>query len=217
MSAPLDRFLPGFDVRERHVTRVHAPAEIVFTTAEAFDLQSIGMIRSIIRLRQLLLDSTPVTRKPQAFVQEALDMGWGLLAEEPGRLFIAGAHCQPWLADVTFTPVPPHEFSSYQGANRVKIAWTLEVEPMNPTSARLATETRAIATDEEARRQFRRYWRWARFGIVAIRWLLLPAIRRQAERALETSGSKPGSWEVGAGRITMCVCLFVVFTSDRKW
>jgi hypothetical protein len=27
-----------------------------------------------------------------------------------------------------------------------------------------------------------RYWRWARFGIIAIRLLLLPAIRREAER-----------------------------------
>jgi hypothetical protein len=39
-----------------------------------------------------------------------------------------------------------------------------------------------VATDAEARRRFRRYWRWARFGIVAIRLLILPAIRREAER-----------------------------------
>lgn len=161
---------------------VRAPAETVFATAETFDLQSLLLIRSIIRLRQLFLGSTPVVRKPRAFLQEALEMGWGLLAQESGRLFIAGAHCQPWLADVTFTPVPAREFSSYFEPNCVKIAWTLEVEPQSPTSARLATETRALATDDEARRQFRRYWRWARFGIVAIRWFMLPAIRRQAER-----------------------------------
>jgi hypothetical protein len=63
-----------------------------------------------------------------------------------------------------------------------QIAWTIEVESLGPTSARLATETRAVATDEESRRRFRLYWRWARFGIVAIRWFMLPAIRRQAER-----------------------------------
>jgi hypothetical protein len=39
-----------------------------------------------------------------------------------------------------------------------------------------------VATDAGARLKFRRYWRWARFGIVAIRLLLLPAIRRAAER-----------------------------------
>jgi hypothetical protein len=45
----------------------------------------------------------------------------------------------------------------------------------------LAQETRAAATDETARTSFLRYWRWARFGIVSIRRLLLPAIRRAAE------------------------------------
>jgi hypothetical protein len=39
-----------------------------------------------------------------------------------------------------------------------------------------------VATDAPARARFRRYWRWARFGIVSIRLLLLPAVRRAAER-----------------------------------
>jgi hypothetical protein len=34
----------------------------------------------------------------------------------------------------------------------------------------------------EAPAKFMRYWRLARFGIVLIRWLMLPAIRREAER-----------------------------------
>ena len=42
-------------------------------------------------------------------------------------------------------------------------------------------ETRAVATDDVARSRFMAYWRWARFGIVTIRWLLLPGIRDQAE------------------------------------
>ena len=109
-------------------------------------------------------------------------MGWGVLAREPGRCFVAGARCQPWLGDVVFTPVSPAEFAAYAEPNQVKIAWTLEVESLGPDSSRLATETRAVATDEAARKRFRGYWRWARFGIVAIRWLMLPAIRRQAER-----------------------------------
>jgi hypothetical protein len=179
---PLDALIPHPDVRERHSISVRAPASVVFATVEAFDLQSIFLIRAIIRLRQLLLRSTKVERQAQPFLQEALGMGWGVLARDPGRLFVAGAQCQPWLADVTFTPIPVPEFAVYQEPNRVKIAWTLEVEPMSSTSARLATETRAVATDPEARRRFRRYWRWARFGIVAIRWLMLPALRRQAER-----------------------------------
>ena len=110
-------------------------------------------------------------------------MGWGVLARERGRLFVAGARCQPWLADVKFTPIPAADFAAFQEPNQVKIAWALEVESLGSASTQLATETRAVATDAGARRRFRRYWRWARFGIIAIRWLMLPAIRGQAERA----------------------------------
>ena len=56
-----------------------------------------------------------------------------------------------------------------------------ETSAIDEARTRLATETRAVATDPAARERFLRYWRWARFGILPIRWLLLPAIRRQAE------------------------------------
>jgi hypothetical protein len=38
-----------------------------------------------------------------------------------------------------------------------------------------------VATDDQARTKFRRYWRLFGIGIVMIRRLLLPALRRQAE------------------------------------
>jgi hypothetical protein len=78
--------------------------------------------------------------------------------------------------------IPAGEFASYREPDQVKIAWTLEAEELSAEATRFAQETRAVATDEEARRKFRRYWRWARFGIIAIRLLLLPEIRRVAER-----------------------------------
>lgn len=190
MTGPLYPFIPTPDVRERHSTLVHAPAEVVFQVARAFDLLSVPLIHGIVSLRQRLLNSRRVERSPQPFLDEALTMGWGLLRSEPGRLFIAGAACQPWLADVVFTPIPPASFAAYQEPGHVKIAWTLEAEPVTPQSARLSTETRAVATDPSARSRFRRYWRWARFGILPIRWVMLPAIRRRAESAWRNQQSQ---------------------------
>ncbi len=66
--------------------------------------------------------------------------------------------------------------------DQVKIGWTLEAAALGPALTRFAQETRAVATDEQARIKFRRYWRWARFGIIAIRLLMMPAVRRAAER-----------------------------------
>jgi hypothetical protein len=191
LSHPLDPFIPYPDIRERHATVVHAPAPIVFGAAQAFDLQSVPLIRATIRLRQVFLGSTKTERRPQPFLREALAMGWGVLADDPGRALVMGAACQPWLADVRFRSIAATDFAAYREPNHVKIAWTLEVDSLGSTSARLATETRAVATDGEARRRFRRYWRWARFGIVAIRWAMLPAIRRQAEKAWQ--GQSPRS------------------------
>jgi hypothetical protein len=167
---------------------------VVWATAEAFDFLSVPLIRTIIKLREVLLRSAKVERQPQPFLKEALAVGWGVLARNPDELLVAGAQCQPWLANVVFTPIPAAEFRDYHEPNRVKIAWTLEVEALTHDSVRLATETRAVATDADARTRFRRYWRWARFGIVAIRWFMLPAIRKQARDAWRTQPARlPGA------------------------
>jgi hypothetical protein len=170
-------------VRERHEVTVRAPAALVLGVARNFDPQSIPAVRTIFAVREKVMGAR-VDRGdlPKGLVPWTLAMGWGTLAEEPGRIFVAGASCQPWKADVVFTAIPPGEFSSYAEPDRVKIAWTLESEPLGPERTRFASETRVVATDSAARRKFRRYWSLARFGIVAIRWLLLPGVRREAER-----------------------------------
>ena len=194
MAGPLDVFIPAYDARERFQLTVHAPASLVYRTAVQFDLESVSLVRAIFRLRARFLDSTPNSATPdkRGFLVSAKSLGWGVLREEPGRLFVAGAHCQPWLADVVFTPLAPHTFRPFASPGEVKIAWTLEVESLDQVHSILATETRAIATDSSARTRFKRYWRWARFGIYPIRWFLLPAIRKQAQACYDSRGA-PGS------------------------
>ena len=180
---PLDRFIPRPDVRERFEVTVRAPAGIVMAEARNFDMQSPRLVRTVFRLRERLMGASPsAPRQAQGLLAETRSLGWGLLAEEPDRLVICGAACQPWLADVKFTAISPERFAEFAGPEQVKIAWTLEAEPLAPTVTRFAQETRVVATDALARARFRRYWRWARFGIIGIRLLLLPAVRRAAER-----------------------------------
>lgn len=187
IAAPLDPFIPDPDIRERFQTTIEAPADLVMEVAMSFDLQSLFLVRAIIRLRErLLCASRSGPRSPVGLLAEMRALGWGLLADQPGRLVVCGATCQPWRADVRFTPIPPDQFAGYDRPQEVKIAWTLEAEPIGVMTTRFAHETRAVATDADARSRFRRYWRWARFGIVSIRWLLLPAIRREAERRWRT-------------------------------
>ncbi len=182
-SDPLDRFIPHPDVRERFEITIRAPAGVVMVEAVNFDLQSPPLVRGIFRLREQLMGSAPAPqRQPRGLLAETTALGWELLAAQTDRLVVCGSACQPWLADVKFTAIAPERFADFAAPGQVKIAWTLEAEPLGPAMTRFAQETRVVATDAAAREKFRRYWRWARFGIIGIRLLMLPAVRRAAER-----------------------------------
>ncbi len=181
MTSPLDAFIPQPDVRERFEKNVNASADVVMRTAYEFDMQSVWLIRAIINTRKLVLGGTRDERRSMGLVEETRKLGWGTLVEEPGQLLVSGASCQPWFGDVKFTAIPADEFAAYSEPDQVKIAWTLETTEISPGVTQFVHEVRAVATDDEARTKFLRYWRWARFGIVAIRWLLLPAIKKRAE------------------------------------
>lgn len=187
-------YLPRPEFRERHEVVVRAPAEFVFEAAEHFELTSVPLVRAIFRMRERLMGvRAAAERDRRPFVESAQAMGWGILELRAGRERVMGAECRPWLADVTFEPLAPEEFAVDLRPDRVKIAWSLEATPMGPARARLASETRVAANDAPSLAKFRRYWRWARFGIVAIRWLVLPAIRRDAERRWREHRLQPGA------------------------
>lgn len=185
--SPLDPFMPVFDARERFAVTVHAPAPRVDQIAREFDMQSIPLVRHIFRMREWLMRVKADPRPPQGFIAEMQGLGWGTLADRPGELFVAGATCQPWLGDVRFTAVPPDHFRRFADPEQVKIVWSLECRAVSPSTTELVTETRVEATDAPARARFLHYWRWARFGIIPIRWLLLPAIRKRAEISTTTT------------------------------
>ena len=109
-------------------------------------------------------------------------IGWGVLAEVPGREVVMGAITRPWEADVTFRALPPAEFAAFAEPGFVKIAWTLRADPVGERESIFRTETRAVATDDAARQRFRSYWSWASPGIALIRWLSLEPLKREAER-----------------------------------
>jgi hypothetical protein len=137
----------------------------------------------IFRTRELALRATPDDRpQPRGLVAATLALGWGLLAEVPDRELVIGAVTKPWEPNVTFRALPPDAFAAFREPGFVKIAWTLRVEPLDAQTAIFHTETRAVATDADARGRFRRYWAFASPGIALIRRLSLRPLARDAER-----------------------------------
>ena len=108
--------------------------------------------------------------------------GWPNLAEDRDHYYVAGAICRPWNAEPGFTAIASDQFAAFAEPDGVKIAWTLEAAELGPALTRFATETRAAATDQQARIKFQHYWRKFGAGIILIRLVLLPVLRRRAEK-----------------------------------
>ena len=53
----LDRFMPVYDIVERHRIYVAAPAAVTLKTASELDLQQARLVRAIFKGRELLLGS----------------------------------------------------------------------------------------------------------------------------------------------------------------
>ncbi|HEX5829805.1 MAG TPA: hypothetical protein VFY16_02415 [Gemmatimonadaceae bacterium] len=179
----LGTFIPAPEVVERHEIRVAAPAEITLTAAREIDLYRSPVIRAIFRARELVMRAHDEgSRRPRAFVDEVLALGWGILADVLGREMIFGAVTQPWEGDVEFRPIPPDQFADFAEPGYAKIVWTLAADPLGPHASMFRTETRVATTDPVSRERFRRYWALTSPGIVLIRRATLPLVKADAER-----------------------------------
>jgi hypothetical protein len=178
----LDRFMPSYEVREVHRTRVDAPPELTYTVAESLDFQESALMVGIFKGRELLMGATPQRRQGQSFLSEVRSLGWRVLDERPGQRLVMGAVTQPWKADVQFRGLEPEEFAAFNEPGYAKIVWMIAAEPDGVAGSVFRTETRVMTTDADSRRRFRRYWTMVSPGVVLIRHEMLRLVRREAER-----------------------------------
>lgn len=182
-DALLDGFMPRYDVVHRNKLYVHAPADVTLAAAEQQDLMQAPVVSAIFRMRQAVM-GTPFEPDalPRPLIEQVRALGWIELARVPGREIVMGAVTQPWKADVVFRGVPPGEFAAFAEPAFVKIAWTLRADPDGPDACWFRSETRAVATDADARARFRNYWAFVSPGVSLIRRLSSRPMKREAER-----------------------------------
>ena len=179
----LDRVMPAYDIVERHHVTVGAPVEVTFAAACEQDLMTLPIVRSIFKAREVILGSDPDTaQRPRGLLDFTKSIGWGVLAEVPGREIVMGAVTQPWQANVVFRALPPDQFAAFNEPGYVKIVWTLRADPVAAHASVFRTETRAVATDAFARARFRQYWSFLSAGIITIRRASLRPLKSEAER-----------------------------------
>jgi len=178
----LDRFMPTYEAVERHRRFVRASAPVTMAAATEMDLLESPVIRGIFKARAVILGAAPDARDRAGLLSDVLALGWGVLAERPGREVVVGAVTKPWEPNVTFRAITPDDFAAFAEPDYVKIVWTLRADPVGDSYSIFRTETRAVATDQAARRKFRLYWAAFSPGIWLIRRLSLGPLQRDAER-----------------------------------
>ena len=179
----LDRFMPVYDVVERHHIAVDAPAPLTLSVAREIDLSNSPIIRAVFKGRELILRATPDAQpRPRRLLAQVQSLGWVVLAEIADREVVVGAVTKPWEANVTFRSIASADFAPFNEPDYVKIVWTLRADATDGSSSVFRTETRAVATDAEARSKFRPYWAFLSPGIFLIRQMMLRPVKTEAER-----------------------------------
>jgi hypothetical protein len=140
--APLDRWLPEFDVHELHEIDVAAPPETALAAALGIPVAPDAVVRTLFRVRGL-----PGGGSLEGAMRA---IGFTELERTPELLVLGGAG-RPWR--------PGSRLVGFDraGEGQVRMAFALWAEPAGDGS-RLATETRVLAVGPAARRSFRRYW-----------------------------------------------------------
>jgi len=183
----LDRFMPVYEIVERHEMQVGAPADVTLAAAYDMALDDSRIIRAIFKGREILLGAAADTAlRPRGIVALTKSLGWGELAETQGRELVMGAVTQPWLPNVVFRALPAGDFAAFQEPDYVKIVWTLRADPLPNGRSIFRTETRAVATSADARAKFRGYWSRLSPGIILIRRMSLGPLKKEAERRVGT-------------------------------
>jgi hypothetical protein len=179
----LDRFMPVYDVVERHHIRIQAPATLAFAAAKDMAIDDSPIVRAIFKAREVFMRAAPSAGAlPRSLLAQTQALGWLVLTETPDREVVVGAVTKPWEPNPVFRPVPAEAFLAFGEPGYVKIVWTLRADPVDERASVFRTETRALATDAAARAKFRRYWAFVSPGIWLIRWSTLRPLRREAER-----------------------------------
>jgi hypothetical protein len=182
VSALLDSFMRTYDAREFHETPVASSPRRAYEA-----MRTVNMVGSPIALALVLIRGIPhvLTRKASPSrsltIDYLIDHGFVKLAEEPGVELVLGVVGRFWRLDSGLHPISAAEFASFDEPGYAKAVLNFKVLDQPGPSVLISTETRIVATDDDARRKFLLYWRLIGPFSGFIRTRLLAAIKRDAE------------------------------------
>lgn len=156
----IDKYVPSFQFRERHMLEVNAQASDVLQTAINYQPDNDPIIRAAIAIREFpdkLIDrikgnSLP-TKRPFSL------RNFTLLDYLEDREVVFGLAGCFWKADYGQVPLQDSEdFVRFNVHGAARLALNFTVECLANNRTRLATETRVYCLDVDAKRKFTPYW-----------------------------------------------------------
>jgi hypothetical protein len=180
----IDRFLPEYDEFEHHETAVEAPADRAYRAVKEIDLARSPIVLALLFARGLPhLFTGAVKPKLRLRLDDVLESGFVVLAEEPGRELVLGIVGKFWRPGSGVRRIEPNEFTAFDEPGYSKAVWNFLVTDRGAGGSTVVTETRVASTDADARRNFGWYWRLIGPFSALIRRIVLGQIKREAERA----------------------------------
>ena len=184
----IDDFLPDGDESVFAHTVVDASPTETYEAIGRADITADPLTRALSALRDLpnrvsrRLRGEEEPRAPRTFrdIMDA-DAGWVVLADEHGHELVVGLVGAFWRRDYGVVHVSPDEFTAFTRPGFAKVAVSFTVRPYGARTL-LTYETRTKATDPEALRTFRRYWRIVGPGARLLMRGGLKAVKAEAER-----------------------------------
>jgi len=168
------------------------PASVAFDAVSGFDLTDIRepAARTMLWLRALpeRLRRRVPPRRPTRFTLDDLVIGtdWLLLGRRPGRDVALGAVGRFWTPVVSWEPVTPEEFATFDKPGMAKIAMSFTVLPYGEHRSVVAHEVRIMFFDDPTRSTFDLYWWTVRPFVKIVLRGMLHTIRDHAVASLPT-------------------------------
>jgi hypothetical protein len=173
----LDQVLPEYDAtRIEHLTADAEPARAYAALLDADLMQAYRgspSMRALFALREApsalarRLRGEPPPPQPEALrLADLPDRGeWVKLGEEPGAELAFGAIGRFWGREIEWRRISAAEFRGFAEPGFGKVGASISVRDFGAGRSLLSYEARTLATDEEARRRFLRYWRLVSPGV----------------------------------------------------
>ena len=180
----LDEYLPLYDVGEYHEIKVQASSEHTFQAFKEVDMARSGTVKRLMWLRMLPGRFCPRSnrfQKETMTIQDMVDQGFILLAEDEPREIVLGAVGRFWIPVPELIEVAPQEFADFNNPRYGKIGWNIMLEETGNGAMLVTTQTRVRCPGLRALMRFLPYWMAIRPFSGLIRQKMLGDIKMIAE------------------------------------